>query len=107
MVAQALVRIGDLPLALELELRSLRLEFAPALRAAAGGDYQRDEELRALAGRLGRLLAREARRAPGDRGLPMRELSIAVDRYFPELREWTLQAALQARMSRQQPPRAS
>lgn len=106
MVAQAMVRIGDLPLAVELELRNLRLEFAPALREAAGGNFQRDEDLRALTGRLGRLLAREARRAPAERGLPMRELSIAVDHYFPELREWTLQAALQARMTRHQPPRA-
>lgn len=106
MVAQGLVRVGILPLALELELQHLRREYAPALREAASGNFRRDEELRALAGRLGSLLAREARRGPAARGMPMRDLSLAVDSYFPELREWTLQAALQARLSRQA-PRAS
>lgn len=103
LVAQELVRVGQLPLALELELRDLRLEFAVALREAAAGNFQREEQLRSLAAALGRILAREARRGPAERGMPMRELSIAVDRYFPELREWTIQAALQARLARNTP----
>ncbi len=100
MVAQGMVRDGALPLSLELELQDLRHKFAVPLREAAAGKFQLENDLRALADRLGRILAREARRARADRGLPMRELSIAVDHYFPELREWTIQVALQARMVR-------
>ncbi len=91
MVVQSKVWAGALPLALDVELQQLRVRYAGALREAAVGNFRRAEELQALCTQLGRILAREARRPLAERGVPMRALSIAVDRYFPELREFTLQ----------------
>lgn len=84
----------------------MRSRFQEALMLAGRGDYSRGDDLRALARAIGRVLAREARRSPAERGLPMRELSIAVARRFPELSEWTLEAALQARLARAGNPHA-
>lgn len=97
---------APLPPALAGEIDEMRSRFREALMRARRGDYSRADDLRALARAIGRLLAREARRSPGERGLPMRELSIAVARRFPELSEWTLDSALRARLSRSGAPRA-
>lgn len=87
-----------LPAAIAMELRLLRQQYAAALQEAGRGWYRRDRELAALSRRLGQLLSREARRSRVERGLSMRELALAVDRYFPELREWSLSRALAERL---------
>jgi len=72
------------------QFERLRSRYAKALAAAQAGDYARARELRTLSRLIGRLLAREARKSPQERGgLRMLDLSLAVDRYFPELRGWT------------------
>lgn len=79
-----------LPLALFAHLEQLRTRYAKALEAAAKGDYSCETELRTVARFLGYLLAREARKQPEERGgLPMLEISLAVDRMLPEMRGWT------------------
>lgn len=92
--------IVPLPPALVHEIEQMRSDFRDALALAARGDFTRDGDLRALARAIGRVLAREARRPPAERGLPMRELSIAVARRFPELSDWALESALRARLVR-------
>lgn len=88
-----------LPPGLEDQLRRLRRRYAPVLRAAAEGDFSREEELHAISRRLGHLLAREARKTPEERGgLRMIDISLAVDGLFPELRAWNQQAAYRHRL---------
>lgn len=99
MTSQVHVRLADLPLALAMELQELRHRYAAALAQAAEGNFSADEDLRALSRRLGGILAREARQPAERRGATMREVSMAVDRLFPELREWTLLTALDARLA--------
>ncbi|BDG60013.1 hypothetical protein [Caldinitratiruptor microaerophilus] len=98
--------VAPLPPALAGEIDEMRSRFGEALMLARKGDYSRGDDLRALARAIGRLLAREARRPPAERGLPMRELSIAVARRFPELSDWALDSALRARLTRSGTPRA-
>lgn len=78
----------------------LRLRYAEALQCAREGNFVKGDDLRALSRSIGRLLAAEARRPPGERGMRMRELSIAVAHRFPELRDWTLDSELSHRMAR-------
>lgn len=99
MLAQAQVRSADLPLPLAMELQDLRHRYAAALQEAAAGRFTRERELDTLSRRLGRVLAREARKPTHRRGITMREVSLAVARLFPEVREWSVQKALRARMA--------
>lgn len=88
-----------LPPELASGLERLRRRYAAVLRAAAEGDFSREEELHAISRRLGHLLAREARKTPEERGgLRMIDISLAVDGLFPELRAWNQQAALRRRL---------
>jgi len=78
-----------LPLDLFDQLNWLRRRYAAALSAAGRGDYSHPADLRSLTRHLGRLLAQEARKSQEERGgLKMLEISLAVDRTFPELRAW-------------------
>ncbi|MEW8977497.1 MAG: hypothetical protein AB2385_03745 [Symbiobacterium sp.] len=80
---------GKLPLELYERLLRLRRRHAQVLRAAAAGDFRDEEGLRNLSRQVGRLLAEAARTPVEERGgLPMLEISLAVDRLFPELRAW-------------------
>lgn len=80
----------SLPLDMLREFQRLRTRYAKALAAAQAGDYARAQELRTVSRVVGHLLAREARKSLEERGgLRMLDLSLAVDRYFPELRGWT------------------
>lgn len=90
----------QLPFGLALELQHLRWEYARVLGDAGVGRYEEQRLLGELSRRLGQLLAREARRPLEERGLPMRELSLAVAGYFPELQEWSLNRALERRLGR-------
>ncbi len=88
-----------LPLELYGQLQRVRNRYAAALLAAGRGDYSHRRELRAVARQVGRILAREARKSLEERGgLRMLDLSLAVDRLFPELRGWTQHEALQVRL---------
>lgn len=101
--AQMQLSTAGLPVTLALELYDLRQRYRSALNAAGHGDFSPDSALANLAKRLGTLLAREARKPRERRGVSMRDLSLAVDRLFPELREWTLQTALRRKMAGQKP----
>jgi len=80
---------GRLPADLYERLIRLRQRYARVLSAAAAGDFGEEEQLRVLSRRVGRLLAEAARTPVAERGgLPMLEISLAVDRLFPELRAW-------------------
>lgn len=90
-----------LPLDLFERLSRVRTRYAAVLRGAAAGDFSRARELRSLSRYLGRLLAKEARKAPEERGgLRMLDLSLAVDQLLPELRGWNQYEALQQHRSR-------
>jgi len=85
---------GSMPADLYERLLRLRRRHRAVLQAAAAGDFSNEAELHALSLRLGRLLAETARRPVEERGgLRMLEISLAVDRMFPELRAWNQQAA--------------
>lgn len=90
MVAQPESSQSTLPLDLFGRLYRVRARYAAALKAAAAGDYSYEGDLRSATRLVGRLLAREARKRPEDRGgLRMLDISLAVDKLFPELRGWT------------------
>lgn len=85
---------GRMPGDLYAKLQRLRRRHGRVLRAAAAGDFSNEAELHAISRRLGRMLAETARRPVEERGgLRMLEISLAVDRMFPELRAWNQQAA--------------
>lgn len=90
-----------LPLGLFERLERVRNRYASALLFAGKGDYSLELELRAATRYLGRLLAQEARKSPEERGgMRMMEISLAVDRFFPELRGWHQHDALQRQRKR-------
>lgn len=92
---------ASLPLDLFGRLHRIRRRYAAVLQAASRGDFSRDEELHAVSGLLGHILAKEARKSPEERGgLRMLDISMAVDAYFPEMRSWNQQAALRYRPAR-------
>ncbi|MBY6275515.1 hypothetical protein [Symbiobacterium thermophilum] len=85
---------GRMPGDLYERLVRLRRRHRAVLQAAAAGDFSNEAELHALSRRLGRMLAETARMPVEQRGgLRMLEISLAVDRMFPELRAWNQQAA--------------
>lgn len=89
---------ASLPLDLFARLQRVRRRYATVLLAAARGDFANEGELHAISRILGHMLAKEARKAPQERGgLRMLDLSMAVDSYFPELRAWNQQAPLRYR----------
>lgn len=97
-----------LPLDLFERLQLLRNRYAGAILAAGQGDYIHTRELRALSRYLGRLLAREARKSLHERGgLRMLDISLAVDRFFPELRGWNQHDLLERHRRRLLNDRAS
>ena len=90
MAAQPEILQSTLPLDLFDRLHRVRARYAAALKAAAAGDYSHEGDLQVATRLVGRLLAREARKRPEDRGgLRMLDISLAVDRLCPELRGWT------------------
>lgn len=72
---------GPLPLSLRQELLRLRREMD---QACGQGRVRRAASR--LADQIGSLLVREARRPATERGFRMVDLSLCVDRLFPELR---------------------
>lgn len=89
---------ATLPLELFNRLQRLRRRYAPVLQAAGAGDFADEARLHALTRRLGRILAEAAHKTVEERGgLRMLELSLAVDKLFPELRPWNQRAALYRR----------
>lgn len=88
----------SLPIELFDRLQRIRRRHAPALKAAARGDFTGEADLHAVSRSLGRILAEEARKSPEERGgLRMLDISLAVDSYFPEMRAWNQQAHLRYR----------
>ncbi|HYG57972.1 MAG TPA: hypothetical protein VD902_07895 [Symbiobacteriaceae bacterium] len=80
---------ATLPLGLFDRLQRIRRRYQAALKAAAAGDFSREPELASVSRSIGHLLAEEARKSPEERGgLRMLDISIAVDKFFPELRGW-------------------
>ncbi len=85
-----------LPIELFERLQRIRNRYAPALLAAGQGDYSRRVELRSVSRVVGHILAQEAKKSPEERGgMRLLDLSLAVDRFFPELRGWNQKAALE------------
>lgn len=92
---------GRMPADLYERLQRLRQRYAQVLRDAAAGDFGDEEQLQAISRRVGRLLAETARTPVEERGgLPMLEISLAVDRLFPELRAWNQRFAQNYRPER-------
>lgn len=90
-----------LPIDLFERLQRIRNRYAAALVAAGEGDYSRRVELRSVSRVVGHILAQEAKKGPEQRGgMRMLDLSLAVDRFFPELRGWNQRAALERLASR-------
>ncbi|HEY3367934.1 MAG TPA: hypothetical protein VGK74_22980 [Symbiobacteriaceae bacterium] len=90
MAAQPEILQSTLPLDLFDRLHRVRARYAAALKAAAVGDFSHEADLQTVTRLVGRLLAREARKRPEDRGgLRMLDISLAVDKLCPELRGWT------------------
>lgn len=90
-----------LPVDLFGRLQRVRRRYATALAAAGQGDFSQGEQLRVASRLVGRLLAEEARKAPEERGgLRMLDISLAVDRFFPELRAWTQREVAQRQRER-------
>lgn len=80
---------STLPFNLFDHLQGVRIRYAVALAAAGQGDYSRSVELRAVSRYVGHLVAQEARKTLEERnGVRMLDISLAVDRFFPELRGW-------------------
>jgi hypothetical protein len=114
-----------LPLHLLDRFARARARWAAALEGAGRGDFSRSHELEAVSRYLGRLVAAEAKAlalrgpaafgqpvaaldSPGPRSLPnasLLELSLLVDRAFPELRGWNEQVALRRYLRRREVPR--
>lgn len=76
------------PAAFLAAVEALRRQHAAVLDAAARGDFDIDR-LQDLSRRIGRLLAREAKKPAAERGCRMIDLSLAVHRLFPELAGWS------------------
>lgn len=92
---------GRMPGDLYARLLRLRRRHRAVLQAAAAGNFSDEAQLHALSRRLGRMLAETARKPVEERGgLRMLEISLAVDRMFPELRAWNQQAAFRYPASR-------
>lgn len=84
-----------LPLHLLERFTRARARWAAALEAAGRGDFSRSHDLEAVSRYLGRLVAKEAKSTTiGGRMGTLLELSLLVDRAFPELRGWNEQVAL-------------
>jgi hypothetical protein len=87
-----------LPLHLLDRFARARSRWQQALQRAARGDFSQTRELEAVSRYLGRLVAAEAKAAAlrkGKAGIAsLLELSLLVDRAFPELRGWNEQVAL-------------
>jgi hypothetical protein len=87
---------SELPVTLFDHLYHVRHRYARALRGAATGDFTQAKELRSVSRYVGHLLADEARKSLAERGgVNLVEISIAVDRYLPELRRWNHYVALE------------
>lgn len=84
-----------LPLHLLDRFARARTRWSAALDGAARGDFSRSHDLEAISRYLGRLVAKEAKSTSirGRMGTLL-ELSLLVDRAFPELRGWNEQVAL-------------
>lgn len=84
-----------LPLHLLDRFARARARWSAALDGAGRGDFSRSHDLEAISRYLGRLVAKEAK-ATSVRGRmgTLLELSLLVDRAFPELRGWNEQVAL-------------
>lgn len=92
---------GSLPVDLFDRLQDVRNRYAVALAAAATGDYSHRSDLRAASRYVGALLAKEARKSVEERhGLRLLDISLAVDRFIPELRGWNQFDALQQQRRR-------
>lgn len=87
-----------LPLQLLDRFARARGRWSTALDGAGRGDYSQIRDLEAVSRYLGRLVAGEAK-ATAVRGrtgaVALLELSLLVDRAFPELRGWNEHVALQ------------
>lgn len=84
-----------LPIDLFERLQRVRNRYAAALVAAGTGDYSRRIELRSISRAVGHILAAEAGKSPEERGgMRLLDLTLAVDRFFPELRGWNQSEAL-------------
>jgi len=80
---------STLPFNLFDHLQGVRVRYAVALSAAGQGDFSHSVELRAASRFVGHLVAREARKSLEERnGVRMLDISLAVDRFMPELRGW-------------------
>jgi len=91
----------SLPPEMLARFQRIRARYAADLAAAQKGDYARAQGLRHVSRYIGRLLASEARKSPQERGgLRIVDLSLAVDRFFPELRGWTQYELLQRHRER-------
>lgn len=76
-----------LPLELFARLERVRNRYAAALVAAGQGDFSQRVELRSVSRAVGHVLAQEARKSPEERGgMRLLDLTLAMDRFFPELR---------------------
>ncbi|HLO04011.1 MAG TPA: hypothetical protein VK191_12955 [Symbiobacteriaceae bacterium] len=86
-----------LPLHLLDRFTRARDRWSVALDGASRGDYSKSHDLEAVSRYLGRLVAAEAK-TTAQRGragaASLLELSLLVDRAFPELRGWNQQVAL-------------
>jgi hypothetical protein len=90
-----------LPLALSERLHRVRSRYAAALLAAGKGDYTPLRELRCVSRYLGHVLAEQARLSPEERGgLRLLDVTLAVDRLFPEMRGFTQYELLQSHRRR-------
>jgi hypothetical protein len=86
-----------LPLHLLDRFARARARWSAALDGAGRGDFSRSHDLEAVSRYLGRLVAKEAKTAlphGSVSGASLLELSLLVDRAFPELRGWNEQVAL-------------
>jgi len=92
---------STLPFSMFDHLQGVRTRYAMALAAAGRGDYSHSVELRTASRYVGRLLAHEARKTLEERnGVRMLEISLAVDRFFPELRAWHQYDVVQRQVER-------
>lgn len=90
-----------LPLHLLDRFARARTRWSAALDGAGQGDFSRSHDLEAVSRYLGRLVAAEAKKtAQRGRLGNLLELSLLVDRAFPELRGWNEQVALRRYLRR-------
>lgn len=101
MTASAQTLQACLPLEVFHRLQRLRSRFASALQNASHGDFSQAEELRRVSRQVGQILASEARKSPEERGgLRLVDLTLEVDRHFPELRGWNQHESLREQRER-------